>query len=129
MHQSFDPQELGSYNWQNLSAGTDPADYFVSHGCYWKPLVLCVFCYQANFRRIILAEKTPLSSQYYQELQKFIVIERGLVLLPVASTVEAGRIMAQMVSTKKLSSEDQHHCYTRYLHFDPLSHKLINHLI
>jgi len=45
----------------------------------------------------VLAEKTPLSSQYFYDLQKFIVIERGLVLLPVASPTEAGKILAQMV--------------------------------
>nr|XP_058944247.1 Fanconi anemia core complex-associated protein 24-like [Pocillopora verrucosa] len=52
---------------------------------------------KASFRKVIIAEKTSLSSQYFYELQKFIVMERGLVLLPVASPVEAGRILAQMV--------------------------------
>lgn len=52
---------------------------------------------KASFRKVIIAEKTSLSSQYFYELQKFIVIERGLVLLPIASPVEAGRILAQMV--------------------------------
>ena len=56
------------------------------------------FEFQASFRKVIIAEKTSLSSQYFYELQKFIVMERGLVLLPVASPVEAGRILAQMVS-------------------------------
>lgn len=56
------------------------------------------FEFQASFRKVIIAEKTSLSSQYFYELQKFIVVERGLVLLPVASPVEAGRILAQMVS-------------------------------
>ena len=54
--------------------------------------------FQASFRKVIIAEKTSLSSQYFYDLQKFIVIERGLVLLPVTSPVEAGRILAQMVS-------------------------------
>ena len=46
----------------------------------------------------MLAEKTSLSSQYFYDLQKFIVIERGLALLPVASPTEAGKILAQMVN-------------------------------
>ena len=45
----------------------------------------------------MLAEKTSLSSQYFLNLQKFVVIERGLVLLPVANFDEAGKILAQMV--------------------------------
>jgi len=47
---------------------------------------------------VILAEKTSLSSQYFYDLQKFIVIERGLELHPVQSPVEAGKILAQMVN-------------------------------
>lgn len=46
----------------------------------------------------MLAEKTSLSSQYFYDLQKFIVIERGLALLPVTSPTEAGKILAQMVN-------------------------------
>ena len=58
----------------------------------------------------MLAEKTPLSSQYFYDLQKFIVIERGLVLLPVASPTEAGKTLAQMVSRVFVLSQlaDQH---------------------
>ena len=59
---------------------------------------LLFYLIQATFRRVILAEKTSLSSQYFYDLQKFVVIERGLVLLPVASPVEAGKILAQMVT-------------------------------
>ena len=46
---------------------------------------------------MVLAEKTSLSSQYLYNLQKFVVIERGLVLIPVATPAEAGKILAQMV--------------------------------
>lgn len=63
---------------------------------------------KATFRRVILAEKTSLSSQYFYDLQKFVVIERGLVLLPVASPVEAGKILAQMVL---LESKPQSNSY------------------
>ena len=59
---------------------------------------LLFYLIQATFRRVVLAEKTSLSSQYFYDLQKFVVIERGLVLLPVASPVEAGKILAQMVT-------------------------------
>ena len=59
---------------------------------------LLFYLIQATFRRVILAEKTSLSSQYFYDLQKFVIIERGLVLLPVASPVEAGKILTQMVT-------------------------------
>ncbi|XP_067052851.1 Fanconi anemia core complex-associated protein 24-like [Acropora muricata] len=52
---------------------------------------------QASFRKVVLAEKTPPSSQYFLSLQKFVVIERDLVLLPVANSDEVGKILAQMV--------------------------------
>ena len=48
-------------------------------------------------QEVVLAEKTPLSSQYFLSLQKFVVIERDLVLLPVANSDEVGKIVAQMV--------------------------------
>jgi len=70
-----------------------------------KTELLFLYLFQATFRRVILAEKTSLSSQYFYDLQKFVVIERGLVLLPVASPVEAGKILAQMVNYHFLSNE------------------------
>ena len=63
----------------------------------YMPELITNFHFQASFKKVVLAEKTPLSSQYFYDLQKFIVIERGLVLLPVASPTEAGKILAQMV--------------------------------
>jgi len=63
---------------------------------------------KASFKKAVLAEKTPLSSQYFYDLQKFIVIERGLVLLPVASPTEAGKTLAQMVF---LESKPQNNPY------------------
>jgi len=80
--------------------------------CFWSPQQL-LFVFQvfesviwlsldslqkvASFRKVVLAEKTPLSSQYLLSLQKFVVIERDLVLLPVANSDEVGKILAQMV--------------------------------
>ncbi|KAM7432192.1 hypothetical protein ABFA07_017349 [Porites harrisoni] len=63
---------------------------------------------KASFRKVVLAEKTSLSSQYFYDLQKFIVIERGLALLPVTSPTEAGKILAQMVF---LESKPQNNPY------------------
>ncbi|XP_074618450.1 Fanconi anemia core complex-associated protein 24-like isoform X1 [Acropora palmata] len=60
--------------------------------CFWSPQQLL-----ASFRKVVLSERTPLSSQYFLSLQKFVVIERDLVLLPVANSDEVGKILAQMV--------------------------------
>jgi len=75
-------------------------------GDSYKPKLLKLA--KASFKKVVLAEKTPLSSQYFYDLQKFIVIERGLVLLPVASPTEAGKILAQMVL---LESKPQNNPY------------------
>ncbi|XP_001632278.2 Fanconi anemia core complex-associated protein 24 [Nematostella vectensis] len=52
---------------------------------------------KSSFRCIVIAERTPLSEQYFAALQKFVVIERSLALLPVTTQSEAGKIIAHMV--------------------------------
>ena len=68
-----------------------------SHKNFNSEAINSVSYFQASFKQVVLAEKTSLSSQYFYNLQKFVVIERGLVLLPVATPAEAGKILAQMV--------------------------------
>nr|XP_015223499.1 PREDICTED: Fanconi anemia core complex-associated protein 24 [Lepisosteus oculatus]XP_015223501.1 PREDICTED: Fanconi anemia core complex-associated protein 24 [Lepisosteus oculatus]XP_015223502.1 PREDICTED: Fanconi anemia core complex-associated protein 24 [Lepisosteus oculatus] len=46
---------------------------------------------------IIVVEKTRLSEQYFPAVQKFVVFELGLTLLPVASQSEASQLIAQLV--------------------------------
>ncbi|MBN3316576.1 FAP24 protein, partial [Atractosteus spatula] len=46
---------------------------------------------------IIVVEKTRLSEQYFPDVQKFVVFELGLTLLPVASQSEASQLIAQLV--------------------------------
>lgn len=46
----------------------------------------------------MIVEKTHLSEQYFSGLQKFVVLELGLTLLPVSSPAEAAQLIAQMVS-------------------------------
>ncbi|XP_074618304.1 Fanconi anemia core complex-associated protein 24-like isoform X4 [Acropora palmata] len=77
---------------------------------------------KASFRKVVLAEKTPLSSQYFLSLQKFVVIERGLVLLPVANSDEVGKILAQMVF---LESKPQNNPYRIKMKPTPIDKTLL----
>ncbi|XP_048253474.1 Fanconi anemia core complex-associated protein 24-like isoform X2 [Haliotis rufescens] len=54
-------------------------------------------------RGVVIAEKTATSGQYYQELQKFVMLEIGFVLLPVKSQKEAAGLLAQMVDVESKS--------------------------
>ncbi|XP_074618306.1 Fanconi anemia core complex-associated protein 24-like [Acropora palmata] len=77
---------------------------------------------KASFRKVVSAEKTPLSSQYFLSLQKFVVIERGLVLLPVANSDEVGKILAQMVF---LESKPQNNPYRIKMKPTPIDKTLL----
>eukprot|EP00105_Crassostrea_gigas_P008796 XP_011423488.1 PREDICTED: Fanconi anemia core complex-associated protein 24 [Crassostrea gigas] len=46
---------------------------------------------------IVLAEKTPTSSQYYPEVQKFCIMDLGFNIIPVPGQNEAASLLAQMV--------------------------------
>ncbi|KAJ8317851.1 hypothetical protein KUTeg_002942 [Tegillarca granosa] len=48
----------------------------------------------------VIAERTTTSCQYYFSLQKFCMMELGFILVPVPSQVEAGSLLAQMVSSE-----------------------------
>ncbi|XP_046544184.1 Fanconi anemia core complex-associated protein 24-like isoform X2 [Haliotis rubra] len=51
-------------------------------------------------RGVVMAEKTATSGQYYQDLQKFVMLEIGFVLLPVNNQKEAAGLLAQMVDVE-----------------------------
>ncbi|XP_049720635.1 Fanconi anemia core complex-associated protein 24 [Elephas maximus indicus] len=51
----------------------------------------------SNLQGIILVEKTQMSEQYFPAVQKFTVLDLGMVLLPVASQMEASRLIIQLV--------------------------------
>lgn len=58
----------------------------------------------SNLQGIAIVEKTPMSEQYFPAIQKFTVLDLGMVLLPVASQVEASCIIIQLVSTDSHSA-------------------------
>lgn len=50
-----------------------------------------------NLQGIVIVEKTQMSEQYFSAIQKFTVLDLGMVLLPVASQVEASCLIVQLV--------------------------------
>ncbi|KAL9839206.1 Fanconi anemia core complex-associated protein 24 [Geothlypis trichas] len=51
----------------------------------------------SSLRGIVIIEKTPISDQYYLGVQKLVVLELGMVLLPVANQGEASQLIIQLV--------------------------------
>ncbi|XP_061919280.1 Fanconi anemia core complex-associated protein 24 [Entelurus aequoreus] len=51
----------------------------------------------SSFQELVLVEKTRLDEQYFASVQKFVVFELGLTLLPVGGQTEASQLMVQMV--------------------------------
>ncbi|NXG56204.1 FAP24 protein, partial [Hemiprocne comata] len=52
----------------------------------------------SSLRGIVIVEKTPISDQYFLAVQKLVVLELGMVLLPVAKQGEASQLITQLVS-------------------------------
>ncbi|XP_032246464.1 Fanconi anemia core complex-associated protein 24 isoform X1 [Phoca vitulina] len=51
----------------------------------------------SNLQGIVIVEKTQMSEQYFSAIQKFTVLDLGMVLLPVASQMEASCLLIQLV--------------------------------
>ncbi|KAK2492498.1 hypothetical protein MC885_007931 [Smutsia gigantea] len=51
----------------------------------------------SNLQGIVVVEKTQMSEQYFPAIQKFTVLDLGMVLLPVASQMEASCLIIQLV--------------------------------
>lgn len=71
----------------------------VSPECVAGCVLTCFTVFQANsnLQGIVVVEKTRLSEQYFPPLQKFVVLELGLNLLPVLSPAEASQLIIQLV--------------------------------
>ncbi|XP_036131808.1 Fanconi anemia core complex-associated protein 24 isoform X2 [Molossus molossus] len=50
-----------------------------------------------NLQGIVVVEKTRMTEQYFGSIQKFTVLDLGMVLLPVASQMEASCLIIQLV--------------------------------
>ncbi|CAG5958555.1 unnamed protein product [Menidia menidia] len=51
-----------------------------------------------GLQQLVLVQRGPLSLQEFPGLQRFVVLDLGLALLPVAGATEAAQLIAQMVS-------------------------------
>ncbi|XP_031527936.1 Fanconi anemia core complex-associated protein 24 isoform X2 [Vicugna pacos] len=54
-------------------------------------------CKSGKLQGIVVVEKTQMSEQYFPAMQKFTVLDLGMVLLPVASQMEASCLLIQLV--------------------------------
>ncbi|KFP83777.1 Fanconi anemia-associated protein of 24 kDa, partial [Acanthisitta chloris] len=53
----------------------------------------------SSLKAIVIVEKTQISDQYFLAVQKLVVLELGMVLLPVANQGEASQLIIQLVSS------------------------------
>ncbi|XP_077166280.1 Fanconi anemia core complex-associated protein 24 isoform X1 [Paroedura picta] len=51
----------------------------------------------SSLQGIVIVEKTEISDQYFPAVQKFVVLELGMTLLPVANQGEAAQLIIQLV--------------------------------
>ncbi|XP_042365704.1 Fanconi anemia core complex-associated protein 24 isoform X2 [Plectropomus leopardus] len=51
----------------------------------------------SSFQELVLVENTRLSEQYFSAVQKFVVFDLGLTLLPVSGQTEASQLILQFV--------------------------------
>ncbi|XP_029378084.1 Fanconi anemia core complex-associated protein 24 [Echeneis naucrates] len=51
----------------------------------------------SSFQKLVLVENTRLSEQYFSTVQKFVMFDLGLPLLPVGGQAEASQLITQMV--------------------------------
>ncbi|XP_051239461.1 Fanconi anemia core complex-associated protein 24-like [Dicentrarchus labrax] len=51
----------------------------------------------SSFQELVLVENTRLSEQYFSAVQKFVVFDLGLTLLPVSGQTEASQLITQIV--------------------------------
>lgn len=61
---------------------------------------VCVLSEQSgsSFQELVLVENTRLTEQHISAVQKFVVFDLGLTLLPVSGQTEAAQLIAQAVS-------------------------------
>ncbi|XP_030621147.1 Fanconi anemia core complex-associated protein 24 [Chanos chanos] len=69
-------------------------------GNYYKRRIVRFRNANSSLQGIIIVEKTHLSEQYFPSMQKFVVLELGLTLLPVASQAEASQLIGHLALTE-----------------------------
>ncbi|XP_040018212.2 Fanconi anemia core complex-associated protein 24 isoform X2 [Gasterosteus aculeatus] len=79
-----------------------------------------------GFQELVLVEKTRLSEQYFGAMQKLVVFDLGLTLLPVGGQAEASQLIAQIVHGVGRENPFRRRTSSRLL--DPLVLALVQHV-
>ncbi|XP_017260330.1 Fanconi anemia core complex-associated protein 24 isoform X2 [Kryptolebias marmoratus] len=80
----------------------------------------------SRFQELVLVERTRLTEQYFSAVQKFVLFDLGLTLLPVGGQVEASQLIAQIVH--KESSENPFRRRTPRRLLEPSVLALVQHI-
>ncbi|XP_034736187.1 Fanconi anemia core complex-associated protein 24 [Etheostoma cragini] len=72
----------------------------------------------SSFQELVLVENTRLSEQYFSAVQRFVVLDLGLTLLPVGGQTEASQLIAQIVHGEDRENPFRRRSSSRLL--DPL---------
>ncbi|XP_029288967.1 Fanconi anemia core complex-associated protein 24-like [Cottoperca gobio] len=80
----------------------------------------------SSFQELVLVENTRLSEQYFSAVQKFVVLDLGLTLLPVSGQTEASQLISQMVDGE--GRENPFRSRSSSLLLDPLVLALVQHV-
>lgn len=76
-----------------------------------------------KFQETVLVEKTRVTEQSFSAIQKFVVFELGLTMLPVASQIEASQLICQMVNMESKENPFRRKSVSRLL--DPVVMSLV----
>nr|XP_033490477.1 Fanconi anemia core complex-associated protein 24-like [Epinephelus lanceolatus] len=80
----------------------------------------------SSFQELVLVENTRLSEQYFSAVQKFVVFDLGLTLLPVSGQTEASQLIAQIVHREGRENPFRRRSLSQLL--DPLVLALVQHV-
>ncbi|TDH09998.1 hypothetical protein EPR50_G00092240 [Perca flavescens] len=80
----------------------------------------------SSFQELVLVENTRLSEQYFSAVQKFVVFDLGLTLLPVGGQTEASQLIAQIVHGEDRENPFRRRSSSRLL--DPLVLAMVQHV-
>ncbi|XP_029992672.1 Fanconi anemia core complex-associated protein 24 [Sphaeramia orbicularis] len=72
----------------------------------------------SSFQELVLVENTRLSEQYFSAVQKFVLFDLGLTLLPVSGQTEASQLITQIVHGESRENPFKRRSSSRLL--DPL---------
>ncbi|KAJ0069704.1 hypothetical protein NL108_012345 [Boleophthalmus pectinirostris] len=75
----------------------------------------------SSFQGLVLVENTRLSEQYFIAVQKFVVFDLGLTLLPVNGQTEASQLIAQIVHGESRENPFRRKCASRLMDLQVLS--------